>query len=341
MKKRLFVILPIILLLFIGIWGRNLYKQPLAPSPPQFGSIASPTPIPKASVLSVYSSKDQIDQLKNTDNEPDKRAPICGGPPEMYILATGVDSMGDIHQWGLSDIIMIARFDLINGDVSVLSIPRDLWVPMYGLEEYNVTEFRINSAYFYGNLYNYPGGGPIFLAKTIYDNLGIQVDHYLSINKTALVEIIDELGGVDITFPDKSAAGVNYLYRGTVHFSGEKALHYLENRIDSTWNRADRALYFVQAIKNQVLQPSTLTKLFGLMNSLRNGVVTDLSPEEISMLRCVASKIDLTHFQFYEIGPSMTEQTYIRDYWALLPKEDLIKEHVQRFLAGEPSEYTP
>lgn len=341
MKKKIGIFIIVSLIMLTGIWAINFYHKPLAPSPPKFGDVVNPTATVKPQYLKFLSGTSRNILTEMVEEDQGIINPICDGPPEMIILATGVDSRGDIHHWGLSDIIWIARFDLVNKTVSVLSIPRDLWVPMYGLEEYNVTEFRINSAYYYGNLYDYPGGGPIFLAKTIYDNFGIQIDHYLSINRTAFIEIVDELGGVDITFPENSSSDVNYLYRGSVHFSGEKALLYIENRKDSTWNRTDRALYFVQAIKNQVLQPKTILKLTDLMGSLKRGVVTDFSPADIAMLQCIASEINTAEFQFYEIGPNMTEVTYIRDYWALLPQEDLIEEHIKRFLAGEPSEYKP
>jgi len=361
MKKRAIIIFSIVLITLVGLWGWNVYHTPLAPPPPDFESQFSPTPGPTNQLFNISPEQDEMEnswdlgfdlgETEENRNIPGiseavkektvEAEPICGGPPVMYILGTGVDGSGDIHFWGLSDIIFVTRLDLVNKEASVLSIPRDLWVPMYGLEENDVTEFKINSAIFYGNIYEYPGGGPVFLAKTLYDNFGIQIDHYISVNKTAFVSIINSLGGLVVTFPEKSESGIDYIYYGTVHFSGEEALSYVRYRKDHAWNRSDRALFILQAAKDQVLKPKNILKIFDLAKRLKYGVVTDLSPADISLLMCVASEINLDTFNFYEIGPEFTDQTYIGKYWVLLPKEDLVNDLIQDFLNGEPAEYKP
>ena len=62
----------------------------------------------------------------------------------------------------------------IYGKISLISIPRDLWVSIPGWENQ-----RINTAYQHGVSVDYPGGGPGLLKDTILYNLGIRIDHIL------------------------------------------------------------------------------------------------------------------------------------------------------------------
>src|ERR1051326_1925619 len=76
-----------------------------------------------------------------------------------------------------TDTMVIAILRPNDGQVSLISIPRDLWVSIPGCGDQ-----RIHTAYQHGSSVGYPGGGPGLLKDTILYNLGIRIDH------TALVE---------------------------------------------------------------------------------------------------------------------------------------------------------
>ena len=68
--------------------------------------------------------------------------PVCGGPPSLNILISGVSS--NSYLYGLADAIRIARVDFQTKEVFVLALPRDLWVQIPGLESRGIDAGKIN-----------------------------------------------------------------------------------------------------------------------------------------------------------------------------------------------------
>ena len=93
----------------------------------------------------------------------------------------------------------VVRIDFIDQQISVLSIPRDLWVQIPDLAEHDITEGRINASYGYGEYFNGEVGGVISFANTLYTNYNVTFDHYLVVHFDSFEKIIDQIGGVDIT----------------------------------------------------------------------------------------------------------------------------------------------
>ena len=92
-----------------------------------------------------------------------------------------------------TDTMVIAILRPNEGQVSLISIPRDLWVSIPGWENQ-----RINTAYQHGISVDYPGGGPGLLKDTIQYNLGIRIDHTAMVDFDGFRQIVDTLGGVDV-----------------------------------------------------------------------------------------------------------------------------------------------
>jgi anionic cell wall polymer biosynthesis LytR-Cps2A-Psr (LCP) family protein len=84
----------------------------------------------------------------------------------MNILAIGSDARGNHYLYGLADIIRLVRVDFVNARVTVLEVPRDLWVEIPEISDhYGITQGKLNQAYLYGNkglaYYDGPGEGPL------------------------------------------------------------------------------------------------------------------------------------------------------------------------------------
>ncbi|MDI7276630.1 MAG: LCP family protein, partial [Anaerolineae bacterium] len=93
----------------------------------------------------------------------------------VNVLFLGIDRRdNDPGPWR-TDTMILFSLDPVSNTVSMLSMPRDLWVSMPG---YNIEE-RINAAYVYGEKYGYPGGGPEYAKRTVQYNLGIPVHYYV------------------------------------------------------------------------------------------------------------------------------------------------------------------
>jgi LCP family protein required for cell wall assembly len=130
--------------------------------------------------------------------------------------------IGDRTAFGeRSDTIMLLRVDPTINDVAVLSFPRDLWVKIAG----TTRQARINSAFDVKD--------PSRLIRTIDDNFGVPVDHYVNVNLCAFKEIVDSVDGVKIPFAHRTKddrVGFREVGPGCVQLRGGQALAYVRSR---------------------------------------------------------------------------------------------------------------
>src|SRR3972149_5641134 len=110
----------------------------------------------------------------------------------INVLLLGSDSRPG-EAIGRTDSIIVVSVNPSQQYVTLLSIPRDLWVFIPGLNRFD----RINTADLYGARYKIGKRGEL-LAETIRYNLGIPVNYYAFINFAGVQQIIDKLGGVDV-----------------------------------------------------------------------------------------------------------------------------------------------
>lgn len=120
------------------------------------------------------------------------------GSRVINILLVGSDSSADLDpddpvQIGrqgehFGDVIIVAHIDERTGDAALLSLPRDLWVPISGAER----ESRINRAF--------EIGGPAMLIDTIQDVFGIPIHHYVNVDFAGFKGLVEAVGTVEIDF---------------------------------------------------------------------------------------------------------------------------------------------
>ncbi len=121
-----------------------------------------------------------------------------------------------------SDTVMVARIDPGAGTMSLLSIPRDLWLPIGVGGEFG--EGRINAAY---------GEGPQVLVDTIATNLGIEINHYVEVDFRGFKGLVDALGGIPLYFDlpmYDEYTGLDIPEAGCVVMSGDQALAFARAR---------------------------------------------------------------------------------------------------------------
>jgi LCP family protein required for cell wall assembly len=130
-----------------------------------------------------------------------------------------------------SDVTMILHIDPNAKQASVLSIPRDLYVPIAGTNRSD----RINSSF---------GNGPQQLIQTIQSDLGIPIQHYVSMNFDGFQGLVNAVGGIDVNFPDPAKdafSGLNITKTGCQHLDGAAALSLARSRdyqyfADGSWH---------------------------------------------------------------------------------------------------------
>ena len=216
-----------------------------------------------------------------------------------------------------TDTMVIAMLRPKEGQVSMISIPRDLWVYIP-----NSGNQRINTAYQTGEIYGYPGGGPGLLKETILYNLGIQIDHTAMVEFSGFQHIIDTLGGIDVPiscpYTDWRLIDPSYnpnyednwwLYTvgpGVVHMDGDLALWYARSRMRSSdFDRGRRQQETLRAIYARVLQTGTISRLPALYNDLTTIVETDITLTEMLQLALYAPKLTNADFRSYYIRPPL------------------------------------
>jgi len=289
--------------------------------------------------------------------------PLCGGPALMTILGVGADSGGD-YNYGLADVIRIARVDFVTPKITALSMPRDLWVEIPEITNpYGITHGKLNQAYFYGGpgmgYYQGPGAGPGLLARTLDLNFGLRVDHYGAVNMQTFVKIVDAVGGIDIYLPndvdgrpiDDKTEDMGYFNAGQQHFNGDQALRFA--RIRKKYNdftRMDHQNMVICALKEKITRPAVVPKIPQIIAAFQGAVLTDLSPEQIGQLGCLAPQLKRENILFTSLpeeilspgrvySPQQKAETFVMqaDY-------DVIRDYVARFMAGtwpnEPDEPT-
>ena len=210
----------------------------------------------------------------------------------------GIDSRSTISFKGLSDSIMILSMNTETKKVKVVSVMRDSLVPI----EYKgkTTYGKINSAY--------SKGGPELAIKTLNKCFGLDITEYATVNFYGMTDIIDAVGGIDVTLTRGEVTAHNninvmieeqckhmkispdkYYIRksGDHHLNGVQAVAYARIRYAATINgtandqgRTERQRYVMEQLFNKA---TTLTKsqYVNLAKSLIPCSETSLSYSEI------------------------------------------------------------
>ena len=206
------------------------------------------------------------------------------GDPQNYLIvgiddASGLDAADSVRtgreQGILTDTIMVLRVDPKEATADLLSFPRDLWVPIADTG----AEQRINAAF--------ATGGPERLIRTINENFGIPVHHYLQVDFAVFRKLVDVVGGVPVYFPRPARsedAGLVIEEPGCWSLGPVQALgfsrarkDYLVQDDDGDWHtdlrgdhsRIERQQLFVQLALRQAIakgarNPNTMRRLVEL-----------------------------------------------------------------------------
>ncbi|MDX2216643.1 MAG: LCP family protein [Oculatellaceae cyanobacterium bins.114] len=230
---------------------------------------------------------------------------------------------------GLSDTMLLLRFDPATSQLVVLSVPRDTrtWVEGIGLT-------KLNEANAYG--------GPALAASSTSDLLGgVSVDRYIRINVQGVEKLIDALGGVDIYVPhdmyyqdDSQHLYIN-LKEGEQHLDGSQALQFLRFRHDRNGDigRIQRQQMMMRALMEQALSPATITRLPQILSVIQENLDTNLSVEELVALTSFASEMNRSSVQMLMLpGEFSSPDEFQASYW--LPSPSRIEELAARYFEG-------
>lgn len=270
----------------------------------------------------------------------------------VNILLVGADKNADEqNQKGAerrSDSMMIATLDIKHSKLKITSLMRDMYVtiPGYGGN-------KLNAAYSFG--------GITLLYETIAENFGIQMDGYAEVNFDAFVNVIDKLGGIEVTLTESEAKNLNdtnYIKRkkyrnlkvGTQVINGYQALGYCRIRHGKRqadgrypgvytasgkgddYGRTERQRLTMQAILKKVKTLSPM-ELLELAEVILPNIKTDISKKMIYTYLMTVIQMGTTELKQFSvpIEGGFTSQT-INGGQCLVPDLPANKSALKKFI---------
>jgi LCP family protein required for cell wall assembly len=239
------------------------------------------------------------------------------GRRRMNILLLGSDTDAKFGGVYGTQVMMVVSIDQRRKDVTMLSIPRDLWVqiPGHGMG-------KIGTAYHEGGL--------ALARQTVEDNFGIPIDYYAWVGLEGFIKVVDTLGGVDVDvthpivddrYPDDINSADPYAYRrlyipaGPQHLDGMRALEYVRSRhgdLQGDFGRSARQQQVLQAVRSKLRGRAVIANLPQLAADLRDSIRTDLTLTDLARLALLADQLRDKPVQRYVLSPPV----YSRDGWS-------------------------
>jgi LCP family protein required for cell wall assembly len=232
-------------------------------------------------------------------------------PGSFTVLLLGSDNdskfLGD-HV--LTQSMILIRVNPSTKKVTMLSIPRDLWVPLS-----TGGSGKIDGAYSYG--------GPGAAIATVENNFGVHIDDYIWIGLVGLINVIDAIGGIDVVtsapvvddfYPADIGKGNPYGYlrvavmAGPQHLDGLHALQYVRSRhndLQSDFGRSQRQQQVLLALRAKATLVSAADVPI-LSASLKGQIKTSMGLSRIASLLPVASGLDTRTIQQIVLLPPYT-----------------------------------
>ena len=223
----------------------------------------------------------------------------------VTVLLLGVDfAPGREHH--LTDTMLVASIDPRTGDGAMVSVPRDLYgTPLGDGRVYNA---KLNSlmSVAASDPDAYPLGEFGTLKAAIGTLLGTRIHYFAAIDMEGMRQVIDALGGVDVvverTIDDPryrdTLTGERglYLEAGPQHLDGAAAMGYARSRRsagDDDFTRAARQQRLLAAIADKLTAGNLLVTLPGLLDAVKENLVTDIPSNRIPALAAEADETNL------------------------------------------------
>ena len=308
--------------------------------------LLSPSALPEEDQLTEEETQMLVDLLAERDEDgrafvvlPENfQMPATGLKGEYRLLILGIDQPGDSLK-GRSDTMILAVLNTRHNSLKLISFMRDLYVKISG-SGHN----RLNAAYAFG--------GDKKLRKTLEDNFGVAADGYLAVNYSLMAELVDAIGGVELTVDEyelKPLNGIlgyyNYLRgipedegilaaSGTRILTGMQAMSYARIRkTDSDFERVERQQQVIHAIYRQVQQASQ-EQIMEAISGFIGAVGTDVSlSDALSLLKDI---IRLDHLEIESLSIPVQgafSSQVIRGTYYLVPNLKRNREALMEFLS--------
>jgi len=188
-------------------------------------------------------------------------------PMRTNLLVIGIDRVPEGSNAGRSDTMILATMPPFIPQMTLFSIPRDLWVTIPG-----VGENRINTAHYFAEL-SEPGTGLDAAAGVVEANFGIDVPYVIRIKFDGIIKIVDAMGGITVTLEEPTAM----FAAGTHELDGTQALAFVRDRSGSDdFSRQKHAQIFISAAIKSMLNPAKWLRIPAVMTATIQALDTNI-----------------------------------------------------------------
>lgn len=257
------------------------------------------------------------------------------------ILLMGGDSRNKAT-YDRTDSMIILSINLKEGKAKMTSIMRDTWVSYPGMNSHG----KINAAN--------ASGGPAMAIATVNENFGTDIRDYIMVNMAGLVDIVDQVGGIDIKVTPDEMKWTNYYaedfirnfgaYQGetalketgdSVHLNGLLALSFCNNRYAGTdYDRTQRQRMVLLAVLDK-LKKGDAAQFMSVVTAAASSIETNLNYANILELATFGVNLDTATIEQYRIPATDTFESGMKDgIWSIRPDFEKNKEALHAFIYG-------
>ncbi len=207
-------------------------------------------------------------------------------------LINGVDFAEGTGRGKLTDVTMVVSFNMENGEINVLQIPRDTYIG----SEYPTG--KINAVY--GNASK---GGVENLARVIYDRFRLPIDHYVIINMDGFKNVVDSIGGVEVDVKESFTLEGVTIKPGLQVLDGIKAEKFVRERYSRGGDigRINSQRDFMAALVKKLMNLS-FKEITSLTPVLMKNISTDMNVKTLLTFAEKAMKLDMNNIKFHMVA---------------------------------------
>lgn len=255
------------------------------------------------------------------EKTPPLKADVNGRTNILVFGTSGYDMSGNIGKGSkhdgasLTDSIMVVSINQETGDTAMISLPRDLKVRS------TCGTVKINAFYSCGSKNKDGQAGAKALMTQVSEVLGIELQYYVHINWSSLINIVDALGGITVTLDNDIN---DRYYTKTVikagvptHLDGEQALGLARARhgtLLGDWERGHSQQKILMAIERKVLEKAWgLAEILNMVNILGDNLRSDFSLDEMKTGAKLVKVMDLNEMRQVLLADGTNKINYIRN----------------------------
>lgn len=221
----------------------------------------------KIKLIYTYKFTKKVEKKENVEKDKLKKAKK---ESILNIYVSGIDTYGSLSTVSRSDVNVLVTVNMDTHKILLTNTPRDSYVkiPGQGNNEYD----KLTHAGLYG----------VDISKNVLENLyGISIDHYVRVNFTTFLRVIDIIGGIDVDNDQafESSLNGNFYPQGNIHLDSNSALAFARERYGLSGGDNDRGknhLKVITAVIKKLTTKESLLNFSNIVDSLSDSVETNM-----------------------------------------------------------------